>query len=254
MGPLSPGSVRAGTEWRDHLAQLRRRLLCGIERRHARSARSRARQDRLQVGRQHECRGDRDDAWPPHAQCVHRPPGRQPVAGCEGGHRADQACRRQGLGHRRLSRGHLAPSARCAGAAHAGARHRRAVVLHRPHRPHAGARHDSAGDAAAQLDTQRADQARRPERRRGRAHRGGCRRCRHPQSHQLQAAGARRLLSRPAPADRRSARSLRPAHRWHAGRARADPFGRRYRRNGIIRLASGASAVGALFRHRARRA
>ena len=88
--------------------------------------------------------------------------------------------------------------------------------------------------------------------RRGRrgAHRGGRRRCRHSQSHQLQAAGARRLLSRPAPADRRSARSLRPTDRRHAGRARADPHRRRHRGRGIVRLAADAGAAGALFRHR----
>ena len=63
------------------------------------------------------------------------------------GSRARAAHRRQGLGHRRLSRRHLAPSARRAGAAHAGPRHRRAVVLDRPHGAHARARHEAAGDA-----------------------------------------------------------------------------------------------------------
>ena len=56
--------------------------------------------------------------------------------------------------------------------------------------------------------------------RRGGAHRGRRGRCRHSQSHQLQAAGAGRLLSRPAPAHRRNPRSLRPADRRHAGHAR----------------------------------
>ena len=190
---------------------------------------------------------------PPHPQCVHRPPGRQPIAGRQSRHRADQNDRRQGLGHRRLSGRHLAPPARCAGAAHAGPRHRRAVVLDRPHGAHAGARHETAGDAAAQFRAQRAGASRGPCRRRGGAHRGGRRRCRHSQSHQLQAAGARRLLSRPAPAHRRSARSLRPIDRRHAGRARADPLRRRYRRRGIVRLAADAGAAGALFRHRHRR-
>ena len=65
---------------------------------------------------------------------------------------------------------------------------------------------------------------------RGGARRGRRGRCRHPQSHQLQAAGAGRLLSRPAPALRRAARSLRPADRRHAGHARPDPDRRRRRR------------------------
>ncbi len=44
MGALSPGSVDRRAERRDHLAHLRCRLLCGSQRRHPRSARSRARQ------------------------------------------------------------------------------------------------------------------------------------------------------------------------------------------------------------------
>ncbi len=69
---------------------------------------------------------------PPHAQRVHRSPGRQPSQDVKAGQRARAAGRRQGLGHRRLSGRHAAPSARRAGAAHAGPRHRRAVVLDRP--------------------------------------------------------------------------------------------------------------------------
>ena len=45
----------------------------------------------------------------------------------------------------------LAPSARRAGAAHARPRHRRAVVLHRPRRAHARARHETAGDACGRI-------------------------------------------------------------------------------------------------------
>ena len=65
--------------------------------------------------------------------------------------------------------------------------------------------------------------ARRRHRRRGR-------RCRHPQPDALQAAGARRLFLRPAPALGRDARPLRPADRRHAGHARRDPLRRRRRR------------------------
>ena len=80
---------------------------------------------------------------------------------------------------------------------------------------------------AAEFRAQRADQARRACRRRGGARRRRRRRCRHSQSHQLQAAGARQLLSRPAPAHRRDPRSLRAIDRRHAGRARANPLRRR---------------------------
>ena len=47
MGPLSPGGEDRRSRRPDHLAQFRRRLLCGIERRHARSLGDRARQERL---------------------------------------------------------------------------------------------------------------------------------------------------------------------------------------------------------------
>ena len=116
-----------------------------------------------------------------------------------------------------------------------------------------GARHEAAGHHAAEFRAQRADQARRTWRRRGGARRCRRRRCRHSQSHQLQAAGARYLLSRPAPAHRRNPRSLRAIDRRHAGRARGDPLGRRQRRR-IDRLAADAGAAGALFRHRDRSA
>ena len=59
--------------------------------------------------------------------------------------------RRQGLGHRRLSGRHLAPSARRAGATHARPRHRRAVVLDRPLGAHARARHETAGHACGPI-------------------------------------------------------------------------------------------------------
>ena len=97
----------------------------------------------------------------------------------------------------------------------------------------------------------RADQDRRPRRGRGGPRRRRRRRCRHPQSHQLQAAGAGRLLSRPAPAHRRAARSLRPAHRRHAGHARPDQDRRRRRRR-AERQSAVAGAARALFRHRHR--
>ena len=139
----------------------------------------------------------------------------------QGRRRAGEADRRQGLGHRRLSGRHLAPPARRAGQAHARPRHRREMVRHRPRRPHHRPHHESAGDAAAQFQAHRAAASRRAESGRGGARGGRRRRRRHPQSHQLQAAGARQLLSRPAPADARDPRSLRATDRRHAGRGRA---------------------------------
>ena len=89
-----------------------------------------------------------------------------------------------------------------------------------------------------------------PCRRRRGAHRGRGRRCRHPQSHQLQAAGAGRLLSRPAPAHRRNPRSLRPTDRRHAGHARTDPHRRRRGGGRAARQPADADAARALFRAR----
>ena len=94
----------------------------------------------------------------------------------------------------------------------------------------------------------RSCEARRPCPGRGGAHRGRGGRCRHPQSHRLQAAGARRLLSWSTPAQRRHPRSLRPADRRHAGRARADKDRRRWWRR-AAGLATDAEAARALFRH-----
>ena len=121
----------------------------------------------------------------------------------EGRYRACVRAGRRRLGHRRLSGGDAAPAARRGGQAHARPRHRRAVVLDRPRRPHAAHEHESAAGAAAQFEAHRAAAYRRAEGRRRGARGGGRRRCRHSQSDPLQAAGARRLLSRPAPAHAR---------------------------------------------------
>ena len=95
---------------------------------------------------------------------------------------------------------------------------------------------------AAEHDAARADQDRRAWLRRGGARRGRRGRCRHPQPHQLQAAGARRLLSRPAPALRRDPRSLRAADRRHAGHAR--------RRSAPAATSGGRAATAARRRRR----
>ena len=144
----------------------------------------------------------------------------------------------------------LAPSARRQRPAHARPRHRRAVVRRQPPGAHARGRHGDAEADAARQRLAHSGQDRRARRRRGGAHRRRRRRCRHPQSHQLQAAGAGRPLSRPAPPRGRAPRSLRPAHRRHAGHARSDPQRRRWPRRRAAGQPAGAEAARALFRHR----
>ena len=67
--------------------------LCRGQRRHAGSAGDRARQARLPAGRDAERGGDRAHRRPPHAQRLHRPPGRQHRAGRQSRHRACDARR-----------------------------------------------------------------------------------------------------------------------------------------------------------------
>ena len=176
-----------------HLGRLRRRLLRGSDGRHAGPAGDRARQAGVQAGRGDDRRGHRAHRGPRHRQRDGRqaPALRHP--GRAGRHRPHPRRCRLGLGHRRLCGGDLAPSARRARAAHAGPRHRRAVVLDRPQGAHARGRHEAAAADPAEHEVARADQDRRPRLDRSGARRGRRRRRRHPQSHQLQAAGAGRL-------------------------------------------------------------
>ena len=95
-----------------------------------------------------------------------------------------------------------------------------------------------------------AGQARRPQPRRGCQDRRRRRRCRHSQPDQLQAAGAGRLLSRPAPHDLGNPRPLRAIDRRHAGDARPAQDRRRFRRRGAAGQPADAEAAGAVFRHR----
>ena len=169
------------------------------------------------------------NAGTPHAQCGRRPAARDADRRRQGRRGAGEDAGRQRLGHRRLSRRDLAPAARRAGAAHAGPRHRRAMVLRSiARRKTLDVELKRAGAAAAEFDActcrsrfagLRAGEEARDRRRRGR--------CRHSQPDQLQAAVAGRLLSRPARALGRDPRSLRPTDRRHAGHARPDPQRRR---------------------------
>ena len=159
-----------------------------------------------------------------HAGCHRRQAACEPDRRRQGRRRAIEASGRRQLGLRRLSGRHLAPSARCAGAADARPRHRRAMVRHRSRGKDADHRSDRAGLVAAEHQPACPDQGRRPRGRRRGEGGGRRRRCRHPQSDQLQAAVARRLLSRPARAVGGDPRPLRQSDRRHAGHARPDPL------------------------------
>ena len=185
-----------------------------------------------------------------HHQRARRPPADDADRRRQGRHPAGQAHRRQGLGHRRLCAGDAAPSARCGGAADAGAGDRAEMVRHRQEDAHAAVDAVAAAAGAARHGAEDSGQARRAQSRRGRQDRRRRGRCRHSQSDQLQAAGAGRLLSRPAPPDVRNPRPLRAIDRRHAGHARPDQDRRRFRRRRAAGLAADAKAAGALFRDR----
>ena len=78
---------------------------------------------------------------------------------------------------------------------------------------------------------------------------GRRRRCRHSQPHQLQDAGAGRLVLRPAQARHGNPRHLRPAHRPHAGRAGHGPLRRRQRGGAAEVAAADPEAARLLFGH-----
>ena len=228
MGPLSARSVERRPRRTDHLGRLRRRLVCGGERRHARPARDRARQAGIRAGRQHDGCGHRAHRRQGHAQRDRRPADHHGDAGRAAGRRARARPGRQATGApaptwwRRLRRPLDAQAQRMPG---------RAIGVQwfcgQPQGAHARGQHRIAAARAAEQRAAHSGQDRRAHARRGGAHRRRRGRCRHPQPHQLQAAGARRLLSRPAPAHRRRPRPLRPADRRHAGHARPDQVGRR---------------------------
>ena len=125
-----------------------------------------------------------------HRQCARRPPADDADHRRQGRHRAGENPGRQGLGHRRLCDGDFAPSARCGCAAHAGPGDRPEMVRHRQAGAHLAGLALAARAGAAELEADDSGQARRAQSRRRRQG-GDCRgRRRHPQPHQLQAAGA----------------------------------------------------------------
>ena len=255
MGPLSSRSVDRRPQRAGDLGRLRCRLVRRGERRHAGHARNRARQAGIRAGREHDGRGDRPHRRQGDAQRDRRPAD-QP--------RSPRTCRRapRSCACRSATTGAAAPMwwRRCAGRSTRSAERMpgRAIgvqwfAINRKARTLAL---DMELPPLMRPNTRAAHsgQDRRARRRRGGAHRRRRGRRRHPQPHQLQAAGARRLLSRPAPAHHRDPRPLRPAHRRHAGRARPDQDRRRRRRRRAAGQPADAEAAGALFRPRHRRA
>ena len=107
----------------------------------------------------------------------------------------------------------------------------------------------AAATGAAGQRAEDSGQARRTQSRRRRQDRRCRRRRRHPQPDQLQAAGAGRLLSRPAPHDLGNPRPLWPVDRRHAGHPRPDQIRWRRLRRRTAGQPAHAKAAGALFRH-----
>ena len=135
---------------------LRRRLLCGVERRHAGPAGNRARQRPGQERRHCRRGGDRAHRRPPDGQRLHRQAGVEPGRECQSRHRSRQDHGRQGLGHRRLCGRDFAPAARRAEEAHARPCHRGEMVRHRPRRAYARHAHGPAGQDPSADDPRRA--------------------------------------------------------------------------------------------------
>ena len=129
--------------------------------------------------------------------------------------------RRQGLGYWCLRGGDVAPSARYGCAAHARPRHRAQMVRHRQECAHTSSQFVAAGTGTPEFHAEVTGEADRSQSGRRRQGRRGRRRRRHSQPDQLQAAGAGRLLSRPAASHGGNPRSLWATDRRHAGHARS---------------------------------
>ena len=202
------------------------------QRRYARSPGNLDRQAGISVRRHHGGVGQCALGRQAEHQRARRPAADDANHRRQGRHRPSQNSRRQGLGHRRLCGGDAAPPARCRRAADARSRHRPEMVWHRQEDPHARGQPFASGVGASEQHAEASGQARRPQSRRGREDRRCRRRCRNSQPDQLQAAGAGRLLSWPAPHDVGDPRPVRAVDRRHAGYPRPDQDRRRFRRCG----------------------
>ena len=189
-GPLSPRREIDRSRRPDHLGAVRCRLVFRWQRRHARFVGDLDRQAAIRVRRHHDCVGQCAHRRQAHRQRARRSPADDANRRCQGRHRAGEAPGRQGLGHRRLCDGDPAPSARCERAAHARQSDRPEMVRHRQAGAHLAGRAVAARFGAAEFEADHSGQARRAQSRRRRQDRGRRGRCRHPQPHQLQAAGA----------------------------------------------------------------
>ena len=249
-GPLSARRQIDRGRWAADIGAVRCRLVFRRQRRHAGSAGNLDRQAGISIRRHHGGVGQRALGRQADDQRAGRPAADHADHRRQGRHRAGQDSRRQGLGHRRLCGGDAAPSARRRGAADAGPGDRPEMVRHRQEDPHARGQPFAAGIGASQHHAEAAGQARRTQSRRGRQDRRCRRRCRHSQPDQLQAAGAGRLLSRPAPHDVGNPRPLWAVDRRHAGHPRPAQDRRRFRRRRAAGQPADAEAAGAVFRHR----
>ncbi len=223
-----------------------------FECRHAGSSRSGARQTGIRRWRYLDGCGDGAQRRASDTECRRRSVVSDQDRRRSARRRAGETAGGPGLGLWRLRRRNFATAARCARAAHAWPRHRRSVVFDRSRSQDAGHRCEGAASDAAERDLAGARGYFRPCGGRTGAGRDCRCRCRHSQSHQLQAAVAGGLLSGAARAFGGDPRSLRPIDRWHAGRARSDSL-RRRRRCAAARHAADRTTGCVLFRPRDRR-
>ena len=134
--PLSARSVARRSERSGDVGRFRCRLVCRRQRRHARHAAGRARQAGISPRRHDDGRRHGAQRRPAHAQRHRRPAAGDPDAPMSRTAVAQikvPVGRDWGTGAYLVAT--LAPAARRAGAAHAGPRHRRAMVLDRQARP-----------------------------------------------------------------------------------------------------------------------
>ena len=135
--PLSPRCQIDGAGRAAHLGALRCRLVFRRQRRHAGPAGDLDRQAGISVRRHDGGVGQCAHRRQADHQRARRPPADDAIHRRQGRHRAGPHPGRQGLGHRRLCGGDLAPSARCGRAAHARPRDRAEMVRHRQEGAHA---------------------------------------------------------------------------------------------------------------------
>ena len=159
--PLPARCQIDGGRWAADLGAVRCRLVFRWQRRHAGPAGDLDRQAGIPVRRHHGGVGQCALGGQADHQRARRPAADHAVDRHQGRHRAGQDSGRQGLGHRRLCGGDVAPSARCRGVADARPGDRPEMVRHRQEGPHPYRRSFAAGAGAAEHHAETAGQARR---------------------------------------------------------------------------------------------